>query len=292
MNWIKRMEGESLVIADQKDSNHMKMIERAIINGKKVLFLDVGEELDPVLDNVLNKSLIQIGKNFCVRIGDKEVTYHEDFKLYITTRMGNPHYTPEVSTKVAVVNFTVKESGLEDQCLGIVVQAEQPSLENTKNEVIQKIATNRQKIKDLEDTILRMLSESKKNILEDVALIDTLQSSKETADAVKQALDSAEITMRKIDDTREQFRQCGRVASILFFVLNDLVKIDPMYQFSLDWYKALFQKSIEESREQHMFSDRYKSITRYHTVQVYKLACRSLFERHKLLLSMQMCVKL
>jgi len=203
MNWIKRMEGESLLIADQKDANHLKIIERAIINGKRVLFCDVGENIDPVLDNVLNKSLIQIGRNLCVRIGDKEVTYHEDFKLYITTRMGNPHYTPEVSTKVAVVNFTVKESGLEDQCLGIVVQAEQPSLENTKNEVITKIATNKAKIKDLEDTILRMLSESKKNILEDVALIDTLQSSKETADAVKQALDSAEITMRKIDDTRE-----------------------------------------------------------------------------------------
>jgi dynein heavy chain len=206
--------------------------------------------------------------------------------MYITTRMGNPHYTPEVSTKVAVVNFTVKESGLEEQCLGIVVQAEQPSLENTKNEVIQKIAKNKEIIRELEDRILRMLSESKVNLLEDVALIDTLQHSKETADTTKQALDSAEITMRKIDDTREQFRQCGRVASILFFVLNDLVKIDPMYQFSLDWYKALFQRSIEESREQHMFQDRYKSITRHHTVQVYKQACRSLFERHKLLLSM------
>jgi len=74
-----------------------------------------------------------------------------------------------------------------------------------------------------------MLSESKVNLLEDVALIDTLQSSKETSDEVKQALDQAEITMKKIDDTREQFRQCGRTASILFFVLNDLVKIDPMY---------------------------------------------------------------
>jgi dynein heavy chain len=229
MNWIKRMEGDSLLIADQKDANFLKVIERAVINGRKVLFLDVGEELDPVLDNVLNRSLIQVGRNLCVKIGDKEVAYHEDFKLYITTRMGNPHYTPEVSTKVAVVNFTVKESGLEEQCLGIVVQAEQPSLENTKNEVIQKIATNKATIRELEDKILRMLSESKVNLLEDVALIDTLQSSKETADAVKQALDSAEITMRKIDDTREQFRQCGRVASILFFVLNDLVKIDPMY---------------------------------------------------------------
>jgi len=91
--------------------------------------------------------------------------------------------------------------------------------------------------------------------------------------------------MKKIDDTRETYRACGKQAAILYFVLNDLNKIDPMYQFSLDWYKALFMRSIEESREQ-MFQDRIKSITKYQTHQVYKSACRSLFEKDKLLLSM------
>mmetsp|Transcript_20737 Transcript_20737/g.31917 ORF Transcript_20737/g.31917 Transcript_20737/m.31917 type:complete len:752 (-) Transcript_20737:861-3116(-) len=269
----------------------MKKIEQGVIHGKKVLFLDVGEEMDPVLDNVLNKSLIRIGNSFCVKIGEKEVEYHKDFKLYITTRLSNPHYTPEVSTKVTVVNFTVKESGLEEQCLGIVVKAEQPSLENTKNQVIQKIADNKATLIKLEDDILRMLQESKVNLLEDVELIDTLAISKDTSDDVKQTLEQAEIAMKKIDDTREMYRACGKQSSILFFVLNDLNKIDPMYQFSLDWYKALFMRSIEESREQ-MFQDRIKSIIKYHTLQVYKQACRSLFERHKLLLSMQMCIKL
>ena len=291
MNWIKKTEGDSLIIADQKENNYMKKIEQGITTGKHVLFLDVGEEMDPVLDNVLNKSLIQVGRNFCVRIGDKEIEYNPKFKLYITTRMGNPHYTPEVSCKVTVVNFTVKESGLEEQCLGIVVRAEMPALENTKNGVIEKIATNKATIIELQDTILRMLSESKVNLLEDVALIDNLQSSKEKSDEVKQALEQAEITMKRIDENREIYRPCGKQASILFFVLNDLSKINPMYAFSLEWYKALFMRSIEESKEQ-MFQDRIKSITKYHTLQVYKQACKSLFEKHKMLLSMQMCIKL
>jgi dynein heavy chain len=185
--------------------------------------------MDPTLDNVLNKNLIQVGRNFSVRIGDKEVEYNPKFKLYITTRMGNPHYTPEVSTKVAVVNFTVKESGLIEQCLGIVVKAEQANLEQTKNEVITRISSNKATILQLEDTILKMLSESKTNILEDVALIDTLQLSKEKSDEIKNSLEASEIMMKKIDDTREIYRECGKQASILFFVLNDLNKIDPMY---------------------------------------------------------------
>jgi dynein heavy chain len=90
--------------------------------------------------------------------------------------------------------------------------------------------------------------------------------------------------MKRIDDTRETYRPCGRQASILFFVLNDLNKIDPMYQFSLDWYKKLFMKSINDSREG--FQDRIQSIIKTHTLAVFKQACRSLFEKHKILLSL------
>jgi dynein heavy chain, axonemal len=99
--------------------------------------------------------------------------------------------------------------------------------------------------------------------------------------------------MRKIDEARETFRIVGRQASVLYFVLADLNKIDPMYQFSLDWYKQLFRKSIEESKDS-MGSepDRNKAILVYHTSAVFNISARSLFERHKLLLSLQMCVKL
>ena len=55
--------------------------------------------------------------------------------------MANPHYTPEVSTKVNVINFSIKEQGLEEQCLGIVVQEEQPTLEQTKSQLVDKIET-------------------------------------------------------------------------------------------------------------------------------------------------------
>mmetsp|Transcript_9243 Transcript_9243/g.8676 ORF Transcript_9243/g.8676 Transcript_9243/m.8676 type:complete len:100 (-) Transcript_9243:606-905(-) len=99
--------------------------------------------------------------------------------------MPNPHYTPEVSTKVVLVNFTVKEYGLEEQCLGIVVKKEQPQLESTKNDVVKRIADNKKQLIDLEDKILKMLQDSNVNLLEDVTLIATLQTSKETSDEVK-----------------------------------------------------------------------------------------------------------
>jgi dynein heavy chain len=186
----------------------------------------------------------------CVKIGDNEIPYNKKFMLYITTRMQNPHYTPEVSTKVNVVNFNVKESGLEDQCLNIVVGIEQPNLEQTKNEVVERIATNKKLLQELEDQILDRLRKSEVNLLEDLDLSAALTQSKETTDEVKVILDQSELTMKRINETRNTFKPVAKKASALFFVLNDLSKINPMYQFSLKWYKDLFAKSIKDSKDQ------------------------------------------
>jgi len=42
-----------------------------------------------------------------LKLGDAVIPYHEDFKLYITTNLSNPHYSPEVSTKLTLINFTI-----------------------------------------------------------------------------------------------------------------------------------------------------------------------------------------
>jgi len=160
-----------------------KLIEY-VKKGSCVLLQDVAEDLDPSLDNLLNKSLVKSGSEWLVKIGEDEVPYNSKFQLFITTRMSNPHYTPEVSTKVNVVNFCIKEEGLEEQCLGIVVQEEQPALEQNKNQLVDKIENGQNTLKQLEDEILTKLQVSNVPLLEDVALIQTLQMAKETQENV------------------------------------------------------------------------------------------------------------
>lgn len=88
-----------------------------------------------------------------IKLGDKEIDYNQEFKLYITTKLQNPHYTPEITTKVMVVNFSVKEQGLEAQLLNVVVKMERPDLDKQKNDLVVKVAAGKRTQAELEDQV-------------------------------------------------------------------------------------------------------------------------------------------
>jgi len=45
------------------------------------------------------------------------VPYNANFKFFITTTLPNPHYSPETSVKVTILNFAITPAGLEEQML-------------------------------------------------------------------------------------------------------------------------------------------------------------------------------
>jgi len=95
-----------------------------------------------------------------MKLGDNVVEYSKDFRFYITTRMRNPHYLPEISVKVVLLNFMITPQGLEDQLLGIVAAKEKPELEEKKNQLIVEGAANKKRLQEIEDKILEVLSSS------------------------------------------------------------------------------------------------------------------------------------
>ena len=76
------------------------------------------------------------GRSLYVKLGDKDVEYNKNFKLVLHTKLSNPHYPPEIQAETTLINFTVTESGLEDQLLALVVNKERPDLEETKTQLI------------------------------------------------------------------------------------------------------------------------------------------------------------
>jgi len=229
--WIKKMEASNgLKEVTLKMSDYLRTMENAIRYGQPVLLQDVEEELDPSLEPVLAKNIQKKGGQLLIKLGDKTVDYNKDFKLYITTKLANPHYPPEISTKTTICNFSVKQQGLEQQLLGIVVGREKPELEKQKDELVTTMAANQKKLVELEDTILRLLSTTRGSLLDNEELLITLQNSKATAEDIQVKLKDASVTEAKIEKAREQYKPVSLRAAILFFVLINLSNVDPMYQ--------------------------------------------------------------
>jgi len=126
-NWIRKMEEKAgLEVTTMNNINLLRSLENCIRVGKPLLIEDVGEQLEPALEPVLLKAIYKQGNRTLIRLGDNDVDYDSQFRLFMTCKLPNPHFLPEVCIKVTVINFTVTMQGLEDQLLGEVVKLERP----------------------------------------------------------------------------------------------------------------------------------------------------------------------
>merc|ERR1719265_1968601 len=229
------------------EKNFLRTLELGIQFGKWILLENIGLNLDPALEPVLQQQKVKDGSGYVIKLGDKTVMYMETFKFFMTTTLPNPHYSPETQVKVSLLNFAITPEGLEDQMLGIVVAKERPDLEEIKNQLVVQNAKMNKQLKDIEDEILRLLATSEGDVLEDDTLVNTITQSKQVASEISEKQEAAKVTEVEINEARESYRPVAYRASVLFFCIVELTNLDPMYAFSLQWFQTLFAISIDVS---------------------------------------------
>uniref|UniRef100_A0A8C4MMP7 Dynein axonemal heavy chain 9 n=1 Tax=Equus asinus asinus TaxID=83772 RepID=A0A8C4MMP7_EQUAS len=276
IKWIKNKYGEDLRVTQIGQKGYLQTIEHALEAGDVVLIENLEESIDPVLGPLLGREVIKKGR--FIKIGDKECEYNPNFRLILHTKLANPHYQPELQAQTTLINFTVTRDGLEDQLLAAVVSMERPDLEQLKSDLTKQQNGFKITLKTLEDNLLSRLSSASGNFLGETALVENLEITKQTAAEVQEA----KVTEVKINEAREHYRPAAARASLLYFIMNDLSKIHPMYRFSLKAFSIVFQKAVEKAAPDESLKERVTNLIDSITFSVYQYTTRGLFECDKL----------
>jgi dynein heavy chain len=292
--WIKKTEQvqKSFTIGKLTDSDWLRRLEGCVNFGNPFLLENVKEELDPALEPLLMKSFQKKGGALLLKLGDALVEFSKDFRFYITTKLGNPHYLPDVAVKVCLLNFMITPVGLEDQLLNLVVQAEKPALAEEKTRITLESAENKKQLEEIENKILHVLSSSEGNILDDETGIEILSQSKVVSNEITVKQEIAEKTEKEIDEARLAYVPVSVQGSIHFFAVTDLATIDPMYQYSLPFFINMFTQCNSRAPPGTDLEDRVQNLIQFFMISMYENICRSLFAKHHILYAFNLCVKI
>ncbi|XP_030390149.1 dynein heavy chain 9, axonemal isoform X7 [Gopherus evgoodei] len=280
IKWIKTKYGEDLRVIRIGQKGYLDTMEQALAAGEVVLIENLEESVDPVLGALLGRETIKKGRY--IKIGDKECEYNPSFRLILHTKLANPHYQPEMQAQCTLINFTVTRDGLEDQLLAAVVNMERPDLEELKSDLTKQQNGFKITLKTLEDNLLSRLSSASGNFLGDTALVENLETTKQTAAEIEEKVQESKVAETKINEAREHYRPAAARASLLYFIMNDLNAIHPMYQFSLKAFSVVFQKAVERASPDESLKEHVLNLIDSITFSVFQYTTRGLFECDKL----------
>lgn len=285
--WLKNVSNREmdLIIIRNSDPNIQRVLENAIKMGNEIMIEDMPDTIDPLFESIVNNDIISNGGRKQIKFADKLIDYDPHFKIYFVTNLANPLFLPEIFIRVTVINFTVTEMGLSQQLLAEIVKIENSAVEIKKNELTLTIANDQKRIKKLEDDILKSLANSSENILDDEILVAKLDDSKVTSDDITKNLENNKEAQIEIEQARSQYKCVADRGQTLFFIIASLSGIDPMYQYSLNYFIKLFKQIIINSEGSDDVEIRVKILMASITELIYTNICRGLFNTHKLIFS-------
>ena len=184
LKWIKKRAGKKLEVGRMGADDLLDQVREAVEEGKPFLIVGVGETIDPPLVPVVFRVGKKQGKQQILCLGDDEIEVHKNYRLYLHTKLPNPHYPPEVHAETTVINFCVEFDGLEEQLLDQTVRLERAELASETQALVMQANLFTIRVKELEDNILERLTTSAGDVAEDGELIEELEFCKKLVDDI------------------------------------------------------------------------------------------------------------
>ena len=274
--WIRMMESKcNLRVIRLVDSKYLSTLQLCISSSESVLLEHESGDVEPALIRVLGSGAPNISK---------------DFRVYITSKVANPHLSHLTACKVAVINFVVSEGGLEEQLCRVIYVKQNSGLEAQKEMLVDRFTQKSGSIVDLEDRIFKLLLTEEGGVMDRHEASTLFENIAITVQEITQNqgdIDKLEIKIREIQNSFQRF---VKRASIIFFAMMSLAQVNVMYQYSLSWFLSLFIQFLDKSAASHPcdISGLEQNCLQF----FFRTVCRSLYDQDRLLFSFLLCTRL
>jgi dynein heavy chain len=303
--WIKKkyelmpaesLKGEIRIIQLSKPK-YINDVEECIKTGTPLIIENLPDDIDAVLDPVVaRQTSTKPNGSVVITLGGNELDYDPDFRLYLQTKLSNPHYKPEIAAQTTLVNFCVTEKGLEDQLLALVVEKEREDLQLQSSALVRQLGEFTVQMTGLEDNLLERLKNSQGDILEDIALIENLEETKKTVAEIEDQTEKAKVLQVEIDEKREKYRPVAERGALMYFLIDALSVLDRVYQYSMGNFVYILKKGMQltpgnesgEPLDGKPLEERVQALIETVSETVYGYVASGLFERHKLIVASQL----
>ncbi|CBZ37876.1 dynein heavy chain, putative [Leishmania donovani] len=265
-------------------------LELALRFGKRFIVSDV-DRVEPFLYPILRKEFHNEGTKRVIQIGDRRtVDYADGFQLYLVTRSTDLHVPPDIISYLTPISFTITQSGLEGQFLGITIQHEQPQLEKEKLDMLEKEEGLKMQLAELEERLLTNLANSEGSLLEDTTLIESLNQIKSQASYITTALEQSKVVQEDLDRKRNVYRPFATTASSVFFLTKSLEELSHMYQFSFQLFLDLFLRALKRHKDLRTDPETKIAALQETFIQITVSAiAQSLFKEHRVVYGIHLC---
>jgi len=268
------------------DNSFMKTLAGAIRFGTTLLVENV-ETIDPVLNPVLNKEIQRTGGRALVRIGTEEVDYSPKFNIILTTKNPAAKLTPDLCSRVTLVNFTITPASLQSQSMSLILKTEKPEVEKQRINVLKVQGEQLVKLRELEEQMLSKISAVEGSILDDDRVVEGMELLMTEGVQIEEQIAKSTTVMKQVTQTMDNFESLSELCKTLFILLQSMREISFLYEFDSKAIMKILQSTLGNVRVEGISDkERIAQLTEYLFHEISARVSRSLSTEDKMVFAL------
>eukprot|EP01022_Parablepharisma_sp_SALTPOND_P000876 TRINITY_DN105183_c0_g1_i1.p1 TRINITY_DN105183_c0_g1~~TRINITY_DN105183_c0_g1_i1.p1 ORF type:complete len:4616 (+),score=767.18 TRINITY_DN105183_c0_g1_i1:15469-29316(+) len=293
--WIKKRERN----IEGKSSEMPKLMEdsgalvKAMENGESYLIENMGTKLPSVLEQVLDAPCGKFKKRAIkVLFNNAETQVDENFMLYMTTKLANPHFAPELASRVAIIDFTMSQEAIQSTLLAKVIPRELRSAAEQLNIHTNSVTMYKSLLQEIGEHVLTTISSTQGSLLDSDTEVEELNKQKKKSAETLRKLKESKEKKRDLKKRRELYRGVARRGAALYLALLDMANVNWMYNTSLQQFMRIFENALCTAKKASTAKERSDNISNLVTEMVFRYMNRALYTKDKALFALSLGLRI